>query len=323
NTSDIGAQWLGILDYATVNSTNWTLSDWNASVSEAVAQYPQIREWEIWNEPEYFGSSYQDWNSTHYFYMIRSASMIIKSRYPNDTVVCFGGATTHPLFGSNSVAYEYPFYEQAWKLGASKYCDAISLHAYDDYQQYNLSKLGYNGNGLTMGGEWNYTIGLYENLTHKPIWITETGLESPNSYTDSNEQTLYMNQTLRVLSASPFVKRVYWFQLASYPNFPWGLIQLPYFGFQQMEIKPAWNIYVNFSKNEGRKPSLTTAPTTSMPEGKTVNSTIASTTAPAAVNQGPEPQNANNKGEVLAALVIIVILAAYFYSKRRKTAQQT
>ncbi|MDE1861155.1 MAG: hypothetical protein KGH72_05590 [Candidatus Micrarchaeota archaeon] len=251
NTSAMGAEWLGILDYATVSGQNWTLSDWNTSVSEAIVQYPQIHEWEIWNEPDNFRSTYQDWNATRYFYMMRSASVIIKSRYPNDTVVCFGGASTHPITGPNNmdtVEYEYIFYQQAWDEGASRYCDAISLHPYDDYMQYNISKLGYNGTGLTMAGEWNYSLNLYENLTHKPIWITETGLESPNSYSDNYEQPLYMRQAVGLLSSHPYVKRIYWFQLASYPTFQWGLINL----WPQFRPRPAWYIYINYSKNGTR-----------------------------------------------------------------------
>ncbi|MDE1834373.1 MAG: hypothetical protein KGH64_03485 [Candidatus Micrarchaeota archaeon] len=244
-TSGMGAQWLGILDYATVNGLNWTLSDWNASVSAAISQYPEIHAWEIWNEPDYFRSAYQDWNATHYYYMMRSASTIIKSKYPNDTVVCFGGAAIHAITGANhTVDSEYQFYKQAWDDGASQYCDAISIHAYGDGGQYNFSTLGYDSNGLTLAGEWGYALNLYENLTHKPIWVTEIGYEAGNLTAQDIQQPKFMEQSLNLLSSYPFVKRIYWFQLANYPTYPWGLIEMP-----GMQLNPAWYIYINFSQS--------------------------------------------------------------------------
>ncbi len=61
NATKFGAQYLGILDYATVGAQpsisgcisgcNWTLNVWNISIATAIANYPEIHAWEIYNEP--------------------------------------------------------------------------------------------------------------------------------------------------------------------------------------------------------------------------------------------------------------------------------
>ncbi len=95
NLSYVGAEYLGILDYQTVGARisyngcvsgcNWTLGDWNKSVLNSAVEYPEISEWEIYNEPLVgkFMSGYENGNATHYFMMIRSAYRIIKSKDPN------------------------------------------------------------------------------------------------------------------------------------------------------------------------------------------------------------------------------------------------
>src|SRR5207302_4187259 len=86
----------------------------------------------------------------------------------------FGGAQLYPV---TYVGKEYSFYYQVWNHGASKYCDAISLHAYS-HEFYNLNQEPYAN--TTMARVFNFTINLYQNMTNKPIWITETGVPSGN-----------------------------------------------------------------------------------------------------------------------------------------------
>ncbi|MFI5412545.1 MAG: hypothetical protein ACHQX1_01490, partial [Candidatus Micrarchaeales archaeon] len=161
NLSKSGASFLGILDYDTVGAVpspqgcvsgcNWTLSDWNASVYNAMIAYPEITTWEIWNEPfiSNYRDGYQNGSALNYFNLVRSAYTIIKSKEPNSTIVCFGGAQ---LFPNQTVSAEYQFYEAVWGYGVANYCDAVSVHSYGPPQGFN------------------YSINLYENLTHKPIW---------------------------------------------------------------------------------------------------------------------------------------------------------
>lgn len=257
NESQEGVQYLGILDYETVGAQpapggcssgcNWTLADWNVSVAKAVADYPSIHTWEIWNEPlvPIFTDGYENSSPLNYFNMIKAASTIIKAKDPNATIVCFGGAQIYPF---SSVQVEYPFDRQVWSYGASKYCDAISLHVYS-LPFYSLNQT-FQSNA-TLVDEYNYTISLYENLTGKPIWITETGISSNNWTAGLNlseqKQASFLNQDLSFLSSYSFVKRIYWFNLlGSSTGADYGLLN-----YSTLKPKPAWYQFIKFV-NESR-----------------------------------------------------------------------
>ena len=206
-----GARYLGILDYETLpggsSDRNWNLSTWNASVANAIADYPYVSTWEIWNEPwvTNFQTGYMNGSAHNYYLVIRAAYAIIKSRQPNSTIVCFGGA---PI----SDYYIFEWYSQVWGYGASDYCDAVSIHAYPQ----GASLLNQSGTEQ----QWDSGLSAYENLTHKPIWITETGM--PSASTDIIAgyspylQDAFLVQDLAFFNSFPYVKRVYWYDL-------WGL----------------------------------------------------------------------------------------------------
>jgi hypothetical protein len=255
NESRSGANYLGILDYQTVGAQpsrsgcvsgcNWTLGQWNASVSNAIAAYPEINTWEIWNEPlgEEFADGYENGSALNYFNMIRSAYTIIKNREPNSTIVCFGGAQVYPF---SVVEIEYQFYSRVWSYGASGYCDAISLHAYTA-PYYNFSQ-DISGQA-TLEQEYNYTLNLYENLTGKPIWITETGIPSNNWTAGINlseqRQASFLTQDLDFFASHPFVKRIYWFHLVGYAGgADYGLLNAT-----TMAPKPSWYSFLGFVHN--------------------------------------------------------------------------
>ncbi len=203
-----GAQYIGILDYATIprnESKTWNLSVWNESVAKAVSKYPYIRYWEIWNEPWVgsFQTGYMNGSAYSYYMLVKSAYTIIKADDPNATVICFGGA---PIANYNV----YQWYAQVWSYGASRYCDAISIHAYPP-------------GPYPMNGSLNYTwaTGLYqyEQLTHRPIYITEFGMPSSSAVLPGFSQGLqkeFMEQGFAFFSRFSYVKGVYWYDL-------WGL----------------------------------------------------------------------------------------------------
>ncbi|MDE1861128.1 MAG: cellulase family glycosylhydrolase [Candidatus Micrarchaeota archaeon] len=255
NSTSAGAQYLGILDYATVGAQpsrsgcisgcNWTLSDWNASVANAVMEYPEVNTWEIYNEPlaGLFVSGYDNGSALNYFNMIKSAYTIIKGKEPNATIVCFGGAE---MFPGISVEYEYPFYRQVWQYGASKYCDAVSLHTYSA-QYYDLGQAV--APNLTLGQFYNITLYIYENLTKKPVWITETGVPS-NNWTagvslSEQKQASFLTEDMNFFRQYPYVRRVYWFDAADRAGSgaDYGLINAT------LRPKPALQAFLYFSRN--------------------------------------------------------------------------
>jgi hypothetical protein len=255
NATGSGAQFLGILDYDTVGAhpsqggclsgCNWTLADWNASVYNAVAAYPGVNEWEIYNEPlaTLFMSGYDNGSALNYFNMIRSAYTIIKSKEPNATIVCFGGAELYP---PQQVQYEYQFYDKVWQYGASRYCNAISIHAYS-LPFYSLNQT--IGGNITLGMYYAAVLGAYENMTGKPIWITETGITSNNWASGLNlseyKQASFLSQDLSFFSHYSFVKRIYWFDFMDSPGGTqdYGLLN------GSMHPKPAWYAFLRFVHN--------------------------------------------------------------------------
>lgn len=231
-----GAHYLGILDYATLpggtSNKNWTLADWNSSVEYAVSAYPEIDAWEIWNEPwvTAFQTGYMNGSAYNYYQVIKSASQIIKSKDRNATVVCFGGAPFSYSW--------FLWYGQVWAYGASNYCDAISIHAYPS--------LPFN---LTEQQAWSAYVSAYENMTGKPVWVTETGVPASSSqYAGFTpvQQERFLVQDFAFFSNFSYVKRVYWYDLWGLSDGQarndFGLLNLsdPYYGMP----KPAWGAFL-------------------------------------------------------------------------------
>jgi hypothetical protein len=260
NVINNNGEYLGILDYQTVNAQpsqngctsgcNWSLTTWNNSIIEALKQYPKINEWEIYNEPlvNEFESGYENGSALNYYNMIKSAYEIIKKIEPNSTIVCFGGAELFPL---SEVQYEYYFYKNVWDYGASKYCDAISLHAYS-IPFYNLTQDPYQN--VSLKEVYNFTINLYENLTKKPIWITETGIPSNNWTVGVNlsqqKQASFLTQEFNFFSNYSFIKRIYWYDLVggTGAGADFGLLNA-----SSLKPKPAFNSFIYFVKNSEDK----------------------------------------------------------------------
>ncbi|MFI5412493.1 MAG: glycosyl hydrolase, partial [Candidatus Micrarchaeales archaeon] len=262
------AQYLMILGDATMNAIetnqsgtrvgctsgcNWTLSDWNSAVANAVKEYPNIKAWEIWDEPlsPNLQSGYQNGNPGHYFKMIKSAYQIIKSANPNAIVVCFGGITGTATSNTEDMIWA----KQVWDLGASKYCDAISLHAYPSGSTLLNATKKINGVTETVAQQWNSSINYYESLTKKPIWITETGMpanvmneSAGNSavYSDST-QNAFMTQVLNLFSSNPAIARVYWFNTYGIIDYPLDR-DLGLINYASFAERPAFFTFKNYYK---------------------------------------------------------------------------
>ncbi len=230
-----------------ISNCNWTLNDWKSAVQNTVSAYPFVTTWEIWNEPSYprFQSGYQDGNYTHYAKMIEVAAPIIHQANPNAIVVCFGGA---PI----GAGPEVQWYLDVWKtLGANatKDCNAISIHAYQS---------GNNTISATTAIAWNSSLATYENTTHVPIWITETGKQATQemnkkaAYSDQN-QNVFLNGSFSLMASDKYVARVYWFDLYGLSDAPlnrdFGL-----YNYTTMQPRPAQKTFMEFyNKSLSRK----------------------------------------------------------------------
>ena len=249
---------LGIIDYRTMNvsfkningslectsNCNWNLSEWNSTVRKALSEYPMIHAWEIWNEPQLpeFQDGFNNGSVYNYYLMLKSAYSIIKSSNPNDTVLCLGGDNIYEG-GETPWLYGYYWAEQLWGYGAVNYCSAISLHAYTGFE-YLPSQAPYGG--ATIASIFNESLSMYENLTGKPIWITEVGIPSNNGTglqptlgNSYGKQAEFLNQTFSLFAAKPYVHGIFWFEINGYADSPYNFS----FGLFSKQFRPKPSLY--------------------------------------------------------------------------------
>ena len=261
NLSNKGAHFIGILDYETLHlstpctsNCSWTLQDWNNTVEEAVKAYPEVHIWEIWNEPQLpiFQSGFQNGDPYNYYLMVKSAYNIIKSYNSSDIILCFGGDnvyTGQAKATTNNSDFQWAY--SAWQYGLSNYCDMISLHVYtgDTF----LMNQTAHGSNETVGEIISNQLDLYENLTDKPIFITETGISSNNGtgfYNLNNsqyKQNLFLNQAFNLYLSKPYIRGIIWFNLIGYVHPPYNID----FGLlsnlsNNIQPKPAWYTFINY-----------------------------------------------------------------------------
>ncbi|THF73522.1 beta-galactosidase [Cohnella fermenti] len=97
------------------------MQDWEDFVRAVVTRYPQIKTWEVWNEPNLPGLSVF-WLDTpeRFVELLQTAYETIKSEQP-DSDVWIGG-----LAGRNYLS----FYKELLSLGGAAYFDKLALHGY-------------------------------------------------------------------------------------------------------------------------------------------------------------------------------------------------
>jgi len=226
-SSKYGFRLIGILDYRTLNHNNsFTLDDWIQVVTKSKDTYPLIGIWEIWNEPTLtkYQLGYMDGKPQHYFDLLKTAYSVLKSANSQNTVLGLGGAQL-------GIAQDYSFAQSVFSLGAATYMDAISVHAYP----YKLN-IGQSWDYYKQ--QWTEELSKYRQF-HKPIWITETGIQS--SQLSERDQANYLKNSHSFFEQQAMVTYV-WFQLIDYYGSDgtlrrWGLLKA------DQTIKLAYDTY--------------------------------------------------------------------------------
>lgn len=233
-----GLSVIGILDFYLVNSNqSFTLNDWRIAVTNAVNAYPAISVWEVWNEPTQakYQFGYMDGSPQHYYDILKVSYQAVKAKNPNAVVLALGGAQFTPHL-------DYPFAQQVWGLGAANYSDAISIHPYP--YQLNIGRTwSYYEN------DWTTELARYRSF-NRPIWITETGLQSTQN--NETDQASYLQESYNFFKQQN-VSEYTWYDLIDSGD-SWGLLRA------NSTIKPAYTTYLNLLHAE---PISTSAVTTS------------------------------------------------------------
>jgi hypothetical protein len=210
---------------------NWTLDNWRAYVTKVVEENQDVHIWEVWNEVAGLDrwTGYLKQNKAQgYVEMLRAAYETIKSRNKNDLVLAFGGLGAFVASDMDIELYnarrwkdtpEFHLVNNIWSLGASDYCDGISVHPYGNPHRYlpmdkptSVQERKVQSK-LTMQEIWRGTINSYYEKCKKPIYITETGLTS-NAGNSEDRQAEYLRQSFAFLRSLPYVKMILWWNLA-------------------------------------------------------------------------------------------------------------
>ena len=156
---------LAIIDTNTFNQQNFTLQEWNDTVTQIVSStdFSSVDAVEIWNEP----NSKAYIAPETYCQMLKSAYVIIKN-YTSIPVV-FAGLSPNV---------------EGWKTYLNDVFANEDVESYFDYMGIHL----YDGTSTNFA-----TLNFIKELTSKSIWVTETGKPSINSQTEQAEylKTIY------------------------------------------------------------------------------------------------------------------------------------
>lgn len=189
---------------------DFTLDDWRSLVRCVARRYAdRISAYEIWNEPVLPGSTfgYQDASAAHYFELLRIADTEIKAADPTATVIALGGSDLYAGGDQARLDLMRSFTTQLVALGAARYADAISLHAYPWGRHDGPVWTSYAAELRFQAQAWS-----------KPVWITETGQRASDGWT----QTAYL-ETAYGLFARAGIRHIFWFSITDQPDGDFGL----------------------------------------------------------------------------------------------------
>lgn len=167
--------------------------DFAAYAGAIAKRYPDVRYWQIWNEPNnpIFWPTGPD--ATAYTRMLSAAYSAIKKANPRAQVV-LGGISLNDL----------KYVRGLYASGAKKYFDIMAVHLYNPRQAPNA----YLANELER---------LHATMTahgdgKKEIWLTEIGWYTGTApyAVSEQQQSRYLEQTLAIARSTSSVGAVFW-----------------------------------------------------------------------------------------------------------------
>lgn len=190
--------------------SDFTLDDWRSLVRCVARRYVgRISAYEIWNEPvlpeSMFG--YQDGSAAHYFDLLRIGDTEIKAADPSATVIALGGSDLYTGGDQSRLDLMHSVTTQLIALGAPRYADAISLHAYP-----------WGRHDAPVWSSYEAELRFQEQAWGKPVWITETGQRASDGWT----QAAYLEAAYGLFVRAG-VRHIFWFSITDQPDGDFGL----------------------------------------------------------------------------------------------------
>ncbi len=189
---------------------DFTLDDWRALVACVATRYRgRISAYEIWNEPllPYSMLGYEDGTAAHYADLLRVAYGEIKAADPSAIVIALGGSDLYAGGDQGRLDQMREFTAQLLALGARRYADAISLHAYP-----------WGRDDAAVWSSYSAELQFQAHAWRLPVWISETGTRT----TDAGTQSSYAEKAY-ALFVRAGAGHVFWFADTDQPDGSFGL----------------------------------------------------------------------------------------------------
>lgn len=169
------------------------------------ARYPQVRYWEIWNEPNISDFWRPSPDPARYVELLKRSYATVKAVNTN-AVVVLGGLSTGA--GPMSAA---SFLESVYQDGGKNYFDAVGFHPYNGSSPDSFLA--------------DYVNRIHDVMTryedgNKQVWVTEIGWSvgpGANALSEA-QQADYLSRAFAILHNLDFVDHVFWFDLKDYSN---------------------------------------------------------------------------------------------------------
>ncbi|MBZ5515366.1 MAG: endo-1,4-beta-xylanase [Acidobacteriia bacterium] len=213
---------LGLLGY----STEWSTSNPTGSADDLyyppadnqafaayakalVARYPQVTDWEVWNEPNLWCFWRPHPDPAQYTALLKETYTAAKAANPECTIV-LGGLSSGG--GWQDTILPEDFLRAVYNAGGKGYFDVVAIHPYSQVQQpqdYLADQIERVRRVMEDFGD-----------SAKPIWITEIGwyTRGDPSAVDEAVQAERVRQVFSIAGQYPFVTKVFWYQLQDCGN---------------------------------------------------------------------------------------------------------
>ncbi len=192
-------------------------------VTEVARRYPDLSEWEVWNEPDTLGF-WGAHDSKKYLALLKTVYAALKAVKPS-----------YRVLNGGVVAGNYWFLGELFQAGAGQFLDAAAVHAYVETLEF---------------GKWNLAMKLnaardllLKDDPKRKLWITEIGWQTSATGVSPDEQARRLVEGMVVALASPAVEKIFWFNFDDLGEDPTSENQHYGLVFKDLSPKPSLLAY--------------------------------------------------------------------------------